>query len=121
MAHSNTEVMKMSKIYGKSSLGLIAMAMALGTIGCYSDIRDYCEQQTKCEGGNDNDEDACVEQMKGEKKAAKEYGCRKEYNDYMECAAENNSCEEEFFMEDEKCFSKEEKLWECVEKESELY
>ena len=98
---------------------LVALLM-LGISGCYGDIREYCEKQINCLDGNKADEKACVETAKGERRAAKKYGCRDEYDVYMECQVDNGECvENDVFRDDGECDESSGDLDECVRENSE--
>ncbi|MCP4679024.1 MAG: hypothetical protein GY854_26740 [Deltaproteobacteria bacterium] len=108
-------------------LGLVGLVLGAGLAGCHrAQMRDYCEGERKCEGGNDADEKACVEYMKGERAAAKEYDCKSEYDDVLECWADKSSCKTEEiedhdsyglkkYTDDGACDGKVESLWRCVD------
>ncbi len=99
---------------------LVAGAMLLVS-GCFSDIKDYCEESNKCENGNENDEKACVEELKGTRKWFKQYGCKKEFDEYYECYVEEMDCVNDSLTDENECASKNTKRWECVAKNSNLY
>ena len=99
----------MNTVLMRITWGILVAAMMVGVTGCMGDIKDYCEVSIKCAGGNENDEEACIERYKAEKKWAGEYGCRKEWKDAMECIAleasrfedgPKKSCNKETFEED---------------------
>ena len=114
---STTEVL-MTGI-GTMCLGIgILAATSMGVLGCKADIRDYCEKEVKCSGGNDKDEDACREMMKASRRAAKEYDCRNPWDAVLECFVNNMTCEEDLLTDNGECIEKQTKLSTCIDKSS---
>jgi hypothetical protein len=70
---------------------LIAAGLLTAAFGC-ADIHSYCKDKIDCEGGNDDDQKACIADMKGERSAADEYGCRDEFDRYVACYVEYGQC-----------------------------
>jgi hypothetical protein len=107
----------MKNIFPKATALVLVSLTALWFSGCYKDIRDYCEEMVDCEGGNDEDEKACVEELKGERKAAREYDCRDEFDDMLECFVDHGDCEDgdygDYFSIGETCSDEQEDLWDC--------
>ena len=54
-------------------------------LGCGPDIQKTCEEQIKCQGGNDRDVDACVAVSEVAIDLYDDIGCGDEYDDYMAC------------------------------------
>lgn len=100
----------------------VAGVLLMSLNGCYGDIKDYCEVKIKCLGGNENDEEACVEQYKTEKRVSKEYDCKDEWKDQMECMADQVECDETFNVPtgEEDCVTEITKWQECIQRGSEL-
>lgn len=72
---------------------ILAIIMATGAVGCGNSVDDYCEGWAECEGGNDNDREACVAINDGKRKANAAYDCLDEWEARMDCRAENSSCD----------------------------
>ena len=96
---------------------------AAALTGCYGDIKDYCEKEAACEGGNENDEKACVEEMKGMRDAAKEYDCKDQFDEAMECEVDNGYCDSQdnYFTSGDACNAEEDKYYACLVANSNLY
>ena len=105
------------KAVGIGIVWVLAM-MVMG--GCKKDIRDFCEKEINCIGGNSNDEGACVDHLWAQRKAAKEYDCRKPWDNMMECQVENSRCESGYLDDNGDCVEKSEKLSSCIAKSSAL-
>ena len=106
----------------KRNLLMLLMMAALVFVasGCNMDIRDYCEAKMNCIGGNEADEDACVEQYDGEEDAADEYDCEDQFDYMMECLANKSECVESeygdysYFTDNGECEEKQGNYYECI-------
>ncbi len=105
----------------KKLLFCVLAVAALFVAGC--DIRKYCEARNECLGGNKEDERACREELRGMNEYAEAYDCEDQFDAYMECLAENSSCEEfedyygdteDYFTDDGECNDKAQSYYECV-------
>lgn len=75
-------------------MSMVLATLCFSSFGCVAgDIKDVCEDIIACEGGNDDDEKACVALLKGERKAQDNYGCRDEFDDLFICQAEYGRCD----------------------------
>ncbi len=72
-------------------LGLTPSALLFLSAGC-ADIRSYCQDVTDCHNDNDDAKKACVAEMKGNRAAADEYGCRDEFDKFVACYLEYGEC-----------------------------
>ena len=90
------------------------------------DIRDYCEGRNDCNDGNEKDRLACIEANKGDRNASAKYGCAREWEEVMDCFADECSCETyeyydydySYYSDDGDCNDEREDLWECIEDET---
>ena len=96
---------------------LLTSAVLLALPAC-SKYSDFCQKEADCEGGNDNDVDACVEASRGQEDVADAYDCSDEYDDLFDCVDENASCKSNHFSAGDDCDSKAEALSDCIKKSS---
>lgn len=77
------------------SLALGALGLlALGATGCNGpSISQYCTDAMECRGGNQFDTKACVVDGEAVQKKAEIYGCKPEYDAYLDCVFEKSTCE----------------------------
>lgn len=107
--------------YSKRNMTRLAVAGAMLLLsGCYGDIKDYCEKRNDCMNGNDNDEKACVAELKGERKKYKQWGCKDQWDAYMECLVDEMDCVNDVLTDEGECNGKWEQREECREKNSKL-
>jgi hypothetical protein len=110
---------------------LIIACVAGGAYACNGDIKDYCAAQAECEGGNDADEDACVEQISASEEVAASYDCSDQWQKAADCNFENASCQtdpsdnEKYFSSrppggDDPCTDEEDAFDACVAAASKL-
>lgn len=97
----------------RSSAIAIAGALALSLAHCSSTYSDLCEKQKDCEGGNDKDVDACVEQARGLEEVAEAYGCSDAFDKQIDCVAAKSTCTEKNF-DTNGCESESKALVACV-------
>ncbi len=75
---------------------LVTLAAALlvggASVGCHSTYKDYCEQKQQCEGGNDKDIDACIEEARAQEDVASAYDCTDAYDKYADCYKVKGAC-----------------------------
>jgi hypothetical protein len=71
----------------------VVMVVALAT-GCRGqEYEDYCDKVRSCGGGNDKDQNACVDTMEGEEDVADDYGCGDQFDKLVECLKKNAVCQ----------------------------
>lgn len=61
--------------------------------GCGPTAGDYCEDQMACAGGNEEDQDACVEMVDLSDEYADIEGCGDEWDDLFDCFFDNATCQ----------------------------
>lgn len=71
---------------------LVGLFVAGASAGCHSTYKDYCEQKQQCEGGNDKDIDACIEEWRAQEDIASAYDCTDAYDKYADCFKVKGSC-----------------------------
>lgn len=71
---------------------LLALIPLLGVTSCASLFSDYCDKRINCIGGNDKDKSACADTLRGEEKAAADYGCGDAFDAYYTCRNTNTVC-----------------------------
>lgn len=82
--------------------------------GCSSGFSDFCEAKIACEGGNDKDIDACVEEAKGTESVAEAYGCGDEFDKMFECSESNQKCEDKDYSSKGACEDQSRALSACI-------
>lgn len=74
-------------------LRVVLLGIALGAIGCGSSSSDYCTAKIDCEGGNDQDIEACEIARDADEDIASVYGCEPEWDDYFACWEDRGYCD----------------------------
>lgn len=68
--------------------------LAIGLCGgCGPTTGAYCEDQTECSGGNEQDQDACVARVDYAEDTADMLGCADEFDDYFDCFFDYATCQ----------------------------
>ena len=99
----------------KALLTTLSMAVVLCSLpACKSTYASTCEASIACEGGNDADIDACIEQARGAEEVAAAYDCSDPFEAYADCAKERSVCKEGKFKTDDSCEAQEEAVEACV-------
>ncbi len=76
-----------------SMLCLPALALlALTTIGCSAREKSICDKYATCEGGNDADKSACVDNWIGRTQYATAYNCGEAWSKYLDCMDASAFC-----------------------------
>lgn len=70
----------------------LALIPLLGVTSCASLFSEYCDKRMNCAGGNDKDRSACADQLRGEEKAAADYGCSDAFDSYYTCRNNTAVC-----------------------------
>jgi hypothetical protein len=96
-------------------LGLGAFASA-----CSGVAGEYCDLYCDCEGCSDEEYDECVINQDAAIDAASAYDCDAEYDEYVQCALEENDCDDDNFVVDSSCAGEAENLLECLDDGSDL-
>lgn len=78
---------KASIIVSTLTLGVLLLSAS-----CSGKAGDYCDKVKSCEGGNDNDRDACVEAFHAQEDVAGDYDCGDAFDDYTECVIDTAVC-----------------------------
>jgi hypothetical protein len=125
--HSRRRItMKTLFRYKIFNTALTALVLVTSGIGCGDekgvpvDIIDYCGLIAQCEGGNDMDEKACVEDAKGDRSENAVYNCGEKYDQWLECEVDQGHCyydedlEDDIYGDDGKCDGTEDALSECI-------
>lgn len=75
-----------------STAAILAIPAFFGLTSCASLFTEYCDKQMSCIGGNDKDRAACASEIRGEEKAAADYGCSDSFDAYYECRNSTAVC-----------------------------
>jgi hypothetical protein len=105
------------------TLGALCATLAIGpSAGCQSDAAELCDLACECVPCNDREEDECVITQEADAERAANYECEPEYESWVECALQNNSCDEgdNEFEIDEDCNDDRADYEECVRDNSDL-
>ncbi|MFO0735893.1 MAG: hypothetical protein U0270_08435 [Labilithrix sp.] len=96
-------------------VGVFVGVMALMLANCSSKYRDDCQAQVDCEGGNDADVDACVDQQKGVEDVADAYECGDQWGEYTDCVEGKGVCENgNYSVKDTSCAAKAAAALACI-------
>jgi hypothetical protein len=75
-----------------SSAALLAFAVLIAP-GCTSAVGDACQSAVNCEGGNDDDVQACIGAADGDAEVASAYSCDDAYTKYVDCKTSSGHCD----------------------------
>jgi len=70
----------------------LVVGLALAALACGPTAGSYCSDRRECMGGNDKDEDACVDWFHSVESVIDEEGCSSEFDDYFECFFDTAKC-----------------------------
>ncbi len=73
-----------------AAFGLLSL---LAITNCSSKFSKFCETQRNCLGGNDADEDACIEASRAQEDVADAYDCGDAFGNLADCT-ENVTCKD---------------------------
>ena len=73
-------------------LAFLVLVPLLGVTSCASVFSEYCDKQANCRGGNDKDRAACADELRGQEKAASDYGCADQFDAEYTCRNNTASC-----------------------------
>jgi hypothetical protein len=77
----------------KSGVSVAVLAgLAWLALGCGPGAGSYCEDRRACMGGNDQDEEACIDRFDSAVGLLDEQGCSSEFDDYFQCFFDNAKC-----------------------------
>jgi hypothetical protein len=95
---------------------VVVVALAALAVGCRGhEYGDYCDKQKSCEGGNDKDKDACVDQLEGEEDIADDYDCGDQFDKVTKCLKDNSVCTDGVYSEGTRCDTEETAYITCVD------
>ncbi|HEY4121348.1 MAG TPA: hypothetical protein VGM56_25960 [Byssovorax sp.] len=75
-----------------SSAALLAFAVLIAP-GCTSAVGDACQSAVNCEGGNDDDVQACIGEADGAAEVASAYNCDDAYSKLVDCLTSSGHCD----------------------------
>lgn len=85
----------------------------LATAHCSSGYGKICENERNCVGGNDADEDACIEQNIATENVASAYDCDDAYDTYKDCL-ENSVCKDKR-IDKSNCSAQSKAVSDCIQ------
>ncbi len=77
----------------KWSVGVaLGASLGLAAVACGPSAGDYCSDRNECMGGNDKDEEACVDWFDSVEGVIDDEGCSGEFDDYFQCFYDTAKC-----------------------------
>ena len=76
---------------------VLAAALGLTLTACGNSYGNLCESSIQCEGGNDNDVNACIAQANGAEEEAAAYDCSDPYAKLFDCIDRTSVCSKTHF------------------------
>ena len=73
--------------------GVLVLLSVSGCGSMLSGLNEYCEERADCIDANEEDEKACVVDIRNSQRIARVYGCEDDYVDYIECMKDEADCE----------------------------
>jgi hypothetical protein len=70
----------------------LGTVLALAALACGPTAGSYCSDRRDCMGGNDKDEEACVDRFNAAESVLDDEGCGDEFDDYFECFFDTAKC-----------------------------
>ncbi len=110
VAHTAYRLRMFSKLLVR--LAPLVLATLVGCDGAYSDL---CLEADDCENGNQEDIDACIQGLETEEDVASLHGCDQEWDDLIDCALNNNDCDNDHFRIEDRCEDEEEDYGDCID------
>lgn len=110
----------------KSKLRLIAFTLGTAAFasfaipGCATPADELCDLQCDCTRCSDRARDECGINANANEDSASIYGCSAEYDEYIQCALEDNDCDDNSFEIDSSCADELEDLQKCVADNSDI-
>ena len=95
-----------------------ALVVLFAANGCGEGYPSYCDNKMKCEGGNDNDKSACVDQLEGNEETAEDYNCGDQYDALFTCQSDGASCVQGRYGTQANCSTQENALQTCEQTNS---
>jgi hypothetical protein len=68
------------------------LLLGAGSMGC-GFYAAYCDEKMNCEGGNDNDTEACIIELDAEEERAENWGCEDIWLELFECREDRSVCD----------------------------
>lgn len=82
----------MSTMGNKVCVLALGIAILASLPQCGSSYSDHCEALRSCSGGNDQDVDACIEQLRAQENVASAYDCGDAWDSYEDCITKVTAC-----------------------------
>lgn len=85
--------------------------------GCSSRFADLCDQAASCEGGNDDDIEACIIDAEGDADVAAAHGCEDQFDAYFDCVERGAACDRSLASDPywgSRCDAELERLYACT-------
>jgi hypothetical protein len=90
---------------------VLIAALGLTFTACGNTYGDLCASSVQCEGGNDNDVNACIAVLNGSEEEAAAYGCSDAYSKRLDCVEKTSNCSKTHF--DNNCNAESDALQAC--------
>ena len=101
------------------SLGT-ALVASVAVPGCGTQADELCDIQCECERCSDRRWDECGIDANAQADQAAIYGCQAEYDEFIECAIDDNDCDDNSFSIDDSCDNEREDFAECIADNSDI-
>jgi hypothetical protein len=99
----------------RKALRILMLANTMAVVaGCGSSYDDFCKALVACEGGNDDDKQACIDTWEANKKEANDYKCGSQWDTYSSCQTGNATCSSKVYATTNNCSSQTTSLQDCV-------
>jgi len=95
--------------------GLVVLC---ASAGCGEGYPSFCDARINCEGGNDNDKSACVDQLEGEEEQAEDYNCGDQFDQAYTCNTNGAACNAGRYRTQSNCDSQNLALSTCIQNNS---
>ncbi len=110
----------------KSKIRLIAFSLCTAAFasiaipGCATQADELCDLECECERCSDRARDECGINNAAFVDRASIYGCDAELDEYLQCAVDDNDCDDNDFEIDDSCNDERDDLFECIADNSDL-
>jgi hypothetical protein len=90
---------------------VLVAVLGLTLTACGNSYGDLCAASVQCEGGNDNDVNACSAVLDGAEQEAAAYGCGDAFSKRLDCIEKTSNCSKTHF--ENNCDAESEALRAC--------
>ena len=102
----------MSIVLDKFALFFLFLG-SIFAVGCVEDYSSYCSEIIKCQDGNQNDMERCIDELESAADRADANNCQVAFDNYFSCLSSKSSCLDERWTDNEKCDNEDKDLRRC--------